>query len=226
MAPAHMDEEGRTLLRRIVERLAWRQVGAMNILGHCLKHVTRIDSKVLVAEELNHSLLLFREVRALYAELGWTDLESVVRERVGELPFPGSRLEFGLCRFLGDRAERVAMQSYVDCVDKRFAAIARTALETKSVLVPEGDDVFVEYCRDVSNRPHAQQMFDRWLAISVRSFGRAGTPADRRAVELGLRKKSNADLIRDFVGEIDPFRERCGLERGALGELAALGAGG
>ena len=44
-----LDEEGRILLRRIVESLAWRQIAAINILGHGLKFVLDLDSKLRVA---------------------------------------------------------------------------------------------------------------------------------------------------------------------------------
>ena len=35
--------------------------------------------------------------------------------------------------------------------------------------------------------------------------------AYRRAVELGLRSKGAAELIREYVAELDPFRVECGL---------------
>lgn len=215
MGPAAnpLDEEGRVLMRRIVESQAWRQLAAMNILGHCLKYVTRVESKELVAEELHTSLRLFREVRALYGELGWTDLVAAVRDRLERVPYPASRLEFGICRYLCDQAEHVAMESYVDCALRPFAAIARSYLESTRALVPDGDRVFVEYCAEPGNRPHAQELYDRWLGIALLSFGRPGTAGDRRAVALGLRSRRAADMARSFLDEIEPYRVRCGLRQ-------------
>ena len=69
-----LDEESKQLLRRIVESLAWRQLASMNILGHCLKFIDELDVKNAVADELELALRLFRQVRALYSELGWRDL--------------------------------------------------------------------------------------------------------------------------------------------------------
>ena len=96
-----LDEEARTLLRRIVESQAHREIMSINMLGHCLKYVTELETKLRVAEDLNLSLRLFREVQALYADLGWQDLDSAVRDRMTELPFPESRLEFGVAYHLG-----------------------------------------------------------------------------------------------------------------------------
>ena len=221
-APRALDEGGRALLRRIVESVAWRQLAAMNILGHCIKYVTRVESKLLVAEELDASLQRFRAVHTLYGELGWTDIVSAVRERLDGMPYPASRLEFGICRYLYDRSELVATRCYKDCTHPGFAAIARAYLESRRALVPEGDTVFVEYCSDPRNRAHAQQLFDRWLANVLHSFGRPGSPDDERAVQLGLRAKASEGMMVEFLEELEPYRGLCSLELHLPAELADL----
>lgn len=218
--PEKLDEEGRLILRRVVESQAWRQLAAMNILGHCLKYVTGIDDKVRVTEQLEASLAIFREVRSLYRELGWTDLESAVRDRLDRIPFPESRLEFSVGRYLCDLAERVALEAYADGISKEFAAIARTYLEHSQKFLKHRYPVFLEFCREEGNRPRAQELFNRWLAIALLSFGRPGTRNDARAVELGLRSRTSADMCRQFFTELEPFLEATGL---ALPEPDVLG---
>ena len=86
--------------------------------------------------------------------------------------------------------------------------------------MPQGDRVFVEYCADAGNRPHAQRLFDRWLGIALQSFGRPGSRGGRRAVELGLRGRSSHELIEEFLQDIQPYRTECqlaGPNRAALG---------
>lgn len=219
-APRRLDEEGRQLLRKVVEAQAWRQLAAVNILGHALKFVTRVESKALVVEELNLSLRVFGEVRALYEELGYEDLPGVVRAKIERVPLPASRLEFGICRYLCDQAERVAMSAYTQCAEPRFAAIAHTVLDNKSRLVPEGDEVFALYCAEAANRPHAQEMYDRWLGIALLAFGRPETAGDRRAVQLGLRSSTAAQMASEYLDALAPFRARCEL---SATEPAALG---
>src|SRR5262245_678082 len=107
-------EEARPILRRIVESLAWRQLATINILGHGLKFVTELDVKLRVVGELDRALELFQSVRALYGELGWTDLESAVRDRAEGVPYPESRLEFGVAYYVSGLAEEVAMQTFVE----------------------------------------------------------------------------------------------------------------
>jgi len=220
--PNTANEEARTLLRRIVESLAWRQIATMNILGHCLKFISELDTKLRVAAELDLNLRLFREVHALYRELGWEDLEAAVRDRVDRLPYPCSRQEFGLAYHLIGLAENVAMQSYVESSNPKFAAIAMSYVDVAS---NRREPVrFVEFCDDPTNRPQAQQFVNRWLSLAMLSFGRPGTSADARAVGLGLRTERVAEMQERYLELVGAFLERCGLAIPDLSELGVLQA--
>ncbi len=210
MSVKHLDEEAKVLLRRIVESMAARQLASINILGHSLKYVTELDVKVLIASELDLALRLFRQVHALYSELGWTDLESAVRDRVDDVPYPSSRLEFGVFYHVCGLAEGVAMESYVESVAQEFAAIACSHVEA-AARRPEPTR-FVEFAAEATNRPQAQRFLNHWVAIARASFGQAGTTADARAVELGLRSQSAAQMDEEFARRLEPFVRRCGLE--------------
>jgi len=216
--PKALDEEKRQLLRRIVESMAWRQIVSINMLGHCLKYVSELDNKLAVASELDLALGLFREVRSLYRDLGWTDLESAVRDRQGNLQYPESRLEFGVAYYVTGLAEQVAMGAYTESSVPEFAAIARSYVEA-AVRRPEPTR-FLEFAADATNRPQAQQYLNRWLEISRLSFGRPGTSAGKRVVDLGLRSKSSADLDAEFRDKLEPFLKRSGLLWPELVEIA------
>ena len=204
-----MDEERRQLLRRIVEAMARRQLASINILGHCLKFVGELDAKDAVASELNLSLRLFRQVHTLYRDLGWTDLESAVRDRLDDVPYPASRLEFGVAYYVMGIAEEVAMRSYVDSTCPEFAAIARSHVEAAQRR-PKPKR-FVTYCEDPEHRPQAQQFFDRWYRIGVGALGRRDSSADARVVDLGLRSERAGELRERFHARLAPFVEACAL---------------
>ncbi|TAJ02154.1 MAG: hypothetical protein EPO68_18360 [Planctomycetota bacterium] len=206
-----LDEEGRALLRAIVEKQAWRQLVAINMLGHCLKYIPEVETKLHLAGELDTNLRLFRELRALYSDLGWTDIESAVRERMDAVPYPTTRLEYAIGRHLCELAERTAMHAYLESASRPFAAVARSYLEQSSPREEIELCGFVEYCAEAPNRPHAQQLFARWLAVALRSFGRPGSRGDARAVALGLRDRSNEQMVRDYLKALDPLVRRCGL---------------
>jgi hypothetical protein len=223
---SNLDEEARVLLRRIVESQAHREIMAINMLGHCLKFVTELDTKLRMAEDLDLSLRLFRGVQALYKELGWQDLESAVRDRTAEIPFPESRLEFGLAYTLCRQAQEVAMESYVDCAVPEFAAIARAYLEAAPGRPRPSR--FEEFCAEPQNRPRGQELFNKWFAIALQAFGRPDTRGDERAVELGLRSRGSAAAARAYVERLKSFAQRCGLRlpsAEALGLEVAMGIG-
>jgi 1,2-phenylacetyl-CoA epoxidase catalytic subunit len=211
MQRPELEEEGRAILRSIVEKQAWRQLVAMNMLGHCLKYIPEIETKLLLAAELDTNLRLFRELQRLYRELGWTDIEQAVRERIDSVPYPGTRLEYAIGRHLCELAERTAMRAYVDSASANFAAIARSHLDASWPREEVELGGFAEYCQDAANRPHAQQLLARWLAIALRSFGRPGSRGDARAVALGLRDRHNEQMIREYLKELEPLLRRCGL---------------
>ena len=205
-----LDEEAKLLLRRIMESMARHQLSSINTLGHCLKFIDEVDVKLVVAGELDLSLRLFRDVRALYSDLGWTDLECSVRDRLNELPVPASRLEFGVAYFITGLAERVAMGSYESSSCPEFAALARSHFDV-AVRRPEPKR-FIAYCEDESHRPQAQQFFDRWIQVARGSLGRPDSKGASRAVELGIRSLNAAQMNQKLTELLQPLAKRCGLE--------------
>jgi 1,2-phenylacetyl-CoA epoxidase catalytic subunit len=209
-----LDEESRPLLRRIVEGLAWRQLAVINILGHGLKFVTELDVKQRVVGELDRALELFQSVRALYDELGWTDIEAAVRERAENVPYPESRLEFGIAYYVSGLTEEVAMQGFVESRYAPFAAIARKHVE--AARERPAPTRFLEYCSEPANRPHGQELLARWVLAARRSFGRVDSQNDARALKLGLKTKRAAELDRIFCERLAPLLAECGLVLPAL----------
>lgn len=214
-----LGEEARALLRQIVERQAYRQLMAGNIRGHGIQFLPDLDAKIRFTAELDHSLRVLREVERAYREIGGEDLYTAVRARTERIPYPVSRMELAVCLSLTGRAERAAAASYRDCVHPGFAAVARTLIAADRAVADAEERMFVEYCAEGGHHPQAQQYWNRWLAIALLSLGRPGTRRDRRAVELGLRSKHAAEVVRDFLDDVEPLRRRCGLAMPALDGL-------
>ena len=211
MQTPHIDEEARGLLRKIIEGQAYRQLMLANIRGHALKFVPEVEGKLALAHALEIGLIQFREVERLYAASEFGDVVSAVRGKMERVPYPSTRLELAMCLFLCERVSWHALGAYVDSVSKEFAAIARTRLEELQPRELPDDPAFVEFCVDATNRPHAQQLFNRWLAVTLLSLGRPGSAGDGRAVALGLRTKSVAQITREYVASLQPVLGRCGL---------------
>jgi 1,2-phenylacetyl-CoA epoxidase catalytic subunit len=211
---------GKVRLLETVEGHAYRQLMLANIRGHGLKFVPEVEGKLELARALETSLVHFREVERLYAGLGFGEVVSGVRGKLERIPDPSARLELAMCLFLCERVAWHALSSYVDSVCKEFAAIARMRVEELVQRDLPDDRAFVEFCADESNRPHAQQLFNRWLAVTLVSLGRPDSPGDARAVALGLRGKHVAQIVREYLDSLHALVKACGL---ALPELASLG---
>lgn len=211
MERTHLDEEGRALLRQIVERLAYRQLMAANIRGHGLQFLPGLDAKLHFARELELHLHVLREVERIYGELGGGDLHLAVRERMARIPYPQSRLELAICLALTLRAERVASRVYIGSVHRGFGAIAATLAEMGHAMSRLEEDLFVAYCAEERHGPQAQQFWDRWLTISLLALGRPGSRGDARAVALGLRQVHVSEVVRAFLDEAEPLRRTCSL---------------
>lgn len=208
---ALMSEEAKALLRKIVERQAYRQLMVEQIRGHGLKFVPEVQSQILLAEDIVHSLQIMMQVELLYAELGGTDLVQSVRGKMERIPYPASRLELAICLSLCDRAERVAAESYVDSASSDFAAIALSILSMDRTSTRQGEELFQRFAVEPGSHAAAQPLFQRWLSLTIAALGRPGTPGDRRAVELGLRKQSCEESVRQYLRELRPFMEACRL---------------
>ncbi|MEX1024198.1 MAG: hypothetical protein WD226_03890 [Planctomycetota bacterium] len=217
---ANMPEESRQLLRRIVETVAWRQISMLNLVGHCMKFLSDLDAKARAVDELELNLRLLNQVRELYRELGWEDLETAVRERVEGMPIPQSRGEFGIAYHLTSVAERVAMESYLDSSCKEFAAIARSYVEVADLR--PGPSRFLAFAKEPTNRPRAQEYLERWLGASLRSFGRPDTAAEQRVIELGLRDARVASLVAALIERIRPTVHSVGLRIPPLESLGLV----
>jgi hypothetical protein len=215
-----LGEEARGLLVKIVEGMAYRELMFANIRGHGLKFVHPLEEKLRFVGELETALLLFREVERLYVALGSRDVISAVRDRMERIPYPTSRLELDISLFLCEKTSRTAFAAYRGSACRELEAFCLSRLESiPERTEPEGS-AFVEFCADASNRPHAQQMFQRWLAICMVAMGRPGSKGDTRAVELGLRQTHVETIGRSFLAELDPFRQRCRL---AWPDASAIG---
>ena len=219
MSVANLDEESKGLLRRIVERTAYRQLMAANIRGHGLKYIAEIDEKQQLAHDIDASLSAAEPIEELYTKIGGTQLAFAVRDLMERIPYPYSQFELAVCLALVDRTERLVAESYLESRSREMAAIAREMREADRPGTRMLEAQLAEFCGEAGNRPTAQQFVNRWLAIAVVAFGRPGSPGDQRAVALGLRTRKVADMVKRFQDELKPFVESLGLTMPAPSSL-------
>ena len=220
MRSTDLDEEAKAILRQILVGQAYRQMMATNIRGHGLKFLLNPDGRLRMVDDLKHILGQVLCVQELHSSIGGGDIRREAAVKMDRIPYPASRLELAAFLACSDLAEAVAMEGYVESKSDEFAAIARENLEHERVSSVRSQELFQSFATDPGQHPHAQQLFNRWLVISLLALGRPGTHGDRRAKELGLRTRSCADASRIYLERLAPFMAACSLE---LPDLKAAG---
>lgn len=201
-----LDEETRALLRRVLERQAYRQRMAANIRGHGIKFFPELEEKLAVATELESALQVLHQVERLYVGLGGKELTEAVRPRMERIPYPASRQELAVCLGLIGRAERVVARCYLGGISSDFASIARTLSAPPSGILEQEEERFIAFAGDEANRAQALEYWTRWMVVALGAMGRPDTPGDERAVELHLRTKPVGQVMTDFLDDAEVLR--------------------
>ena len=208
-----------------VESLGLRALGTAHSFAVAIRLAPALAVKKALVEYVWEELRRFESASDLYIELApGADLHEAVRERLAEVPAPESWLEVTVVQFLFDRAGAIQLRELAESSDPRVARLASRILEGERMhafLGGEGGNALRNLLLGDPDRVIAAQRYvERWLAHSLRSFGRPGSPRSRRAIELGLRRRDSAEVVRDYLAELEPIVRTCGLH---LPSRAALG---
>lgn len=204
---AVLDEEAKGLLRRILERTAYRQIMVANIRGHGLKYLLDVTEKSLIVRDLEAALDILRHVERFYTELDGDSLSLSVRDSLDRIPYPYSRLELAVCLSLVGRAERLVASTYLESRSAGMVAISQRIHDLERPGTRMLELQLADFCAEPGNRATAQQFVNRWIAISLVAFGRPGTAGDQRSFALGLRSARVEQLVKSFLGEVRPWCE-------------------
>jgi 1,2-phenylacetyl-CoA epoxidase catalytic subunit len=222
---AEHSDEYKDILASQIESLGYRALATSHAFSAAMPMAPSIVVKKALVEYVWEELKRFEAAAIMYAEVRpGEDLHNVVRPRLSEVPGPESWLEMTVIQFLFDRAGRLQLAESASSGHERFAKLAAAVAgeermhemlggeggnALRNMLVTEPDDL-----------AKAQTYFDRWLAISLRSFGRPGSARGQRAIALGLKSRDSADVVREYIAALEPIMSACDLKfpsREALG---------
>lgn len=202
-----LDEEAKSLLRRILERTAYRQIMVANIRGHGLKYLLDVTEKSLLVRDLEAALEVLRHVERLYVEYDGDSLALSVRDSLDRIPYPYSRLELAVCLSLVGRAEKLVASTYLESRSAGMIAIAQQLHDLGWPGTRMLELQLADFCAEPGNRATAQQFVNRWIAISLVAFGRPGTVGDQRSLALGLRNARVEQLVKRFLDHVRAWCE-------------------
>jgi 1,2-phenylacetyl-CoA epoxidase catalytic subunit len=208
----------------MVESLGFRALATAHAFASAMPLAPTLAVKKALVEYVWEELQRFETASDLYVQIKpGEDLHAVVRPRLAEIRPPSSWLEMAVIQFLYDRAGVVQLRELAASSDQRVARLAARILEGErmhKIMGGEGGNALRNLLlSEPDHRPRAQDYFDRWLAESLRSFGRPGSPRSKRAVELGLRQRDSGEVIREYLTDLEPVMAACGLRLPSRAQL-------
>ncbi|HVZ71293.1 MAG TPA: Phenylacetic acid catabolic protein [Polyangia bacterium] len=211
------------LVDRLLRGQAVRERGAAELFERALPLAPDAEAhrRLLghVAEEREH----YERVRAVWSAAFArppAELDAHVTARLAERPLPtvSSWLELAVAQFLFDRAGRFQIGEYVDSSFEPYRTLARDIVADErghedagarallAIVAAPGAD------RAAAQAAVAQSAVNRWLPVSLESFGRPGGEGNARAIAAGLKPRDSAEVARDFLADVAPTLAAAGLK--------------
>lgn len=213
------------ILRAQVAGLGYRALATAHELASALPLAPTLVVKKALVEYVREELERFQSASMLYAEVTQgDDLHAAVGERLADVPRPESWLEVVIMQLLFDRAGKIQLEETAGSSDARIARLASDILAGErmhGVMSGEAGNALRNMLHaEPERRDEAQRHVERWLVVSLRSFGRPGSERGKQALELGLKRRDSGDVVRDYLEAIAPILAACDL---ALPDVDSLG---
>jgi 1,2-phenylacetyl-CoA epoxidase catalytic subunit len=222
-----MDQRYYDVLVQMIRSQGYRELAAATVFGEALKLVPTVAFKKKVSHHIEEELEHFEVCCRLYDELEAGDLDSFCSELVAgstsPIPSIGSFLELGVAQFLYDRASAFQLREYENSSFDPYCRVIGKILEEEEGHESFGAEVMIDHCKDPANVPVAQKAFEKWLAVSLQSFGRPGTEGNAYAISVGLKTRDSAHVAQDYLDTLKPTMRICGLTFPDRDRLLALG---
>ena len=222
-----MDQRYFDALTQMLRSQAYRELAAATAFAEALKLVPTLAFKKKISQHVEEELEHYEECCKLYAEIGAGDLDPICSARVRDpatIPTIESFLELGVAQFLFDRASAFQLREYENSSFDPYCAIIGKILEEEEGHESFGAEVMIEHCKRPENLPEAQRCFEKWLAVSLRSFGRPGTEGNRYAISVGLKTRDSSAVAQEYLDTLKSVMRLCGLTFPSRERLAELGA--
>lgn len=224
------------LLVRIFRAQGYRELGALRLFTDGMALAPDFAAVQEMAEEARQERAHLDDVLRVWTECVGCRRDDAMQEvetRLREKPLPIVRtwLDLALARFLYDRAGYFQLRDFSDCSYEPYRGVVLEILDDEMEHQDAGARALLEMLpqRGRPTRRHgdlvgaaaagavglsgdeAQASFEHWLAVSLFSFGRAGTNGSRLAIVAGLKRRDGGEVMRDYIADITPTVERAGL---------------
>jgi 1,2-phenylacetyl-CoA epoxidase catalytic subunit len=210
----------------MIRSQAYRELAAATVFAEALILVPTVAFKKKVGRHVEEELEHYEECCKLYEELDAGDLYEICTRLLREqrpIPPIEAFLDLGVAQFLYDRASGYQLREYENCSFDPYCRIVGKILEEEEGHESFGAEIMIEHCRDPERRAPAQKYYDKWLAVSLKSFGRPGTEGNRYAIEVGLKTRDSGAVAQDYLDSLKTVMRLCGLVFPSRDQLAEAG---
>lgn len=209
-----MDQAYFDTLVRMIRSQGYRELAAATVFAKALDLVPTIGFKKKIVQHVHEEMEHFEVCCHLFEELGAGDLDEVctaiLREKAPVPPIE-SFLELGVAQFLYDRASAFQLREYENSSFDPYCRVVGKILDEEEGHESFGAEIMIDRARDPEQRARMQEHFNKWLAVSLRSFGRPGTDGNRYAVSVGLKTRDSAAVAQDYLDSLKTVMRIAGL---------------
>jgi 1,2-phenylacetyl-CoA epoxidase catalytic subunit len=209
-----MDQAYLDTLARMIRSQGYRELAAATVFAKALDLAPTLDLKKQIVQHVREEMEHFEVCCDLFEEIGAGDLDEIctgiLREKAPVPPIE-SFLELGVAQFLYDRASAFQLREYENSSFDPYCRVVGKILEEEEGHESFGAEIMIEHGRDPEQRARMQEYFHKWLAVSLKSFGRPGTDGNRYAVSVGLKTRDSAAVVQDYLDSLKTVMRIAGL---------------
>jgi 1,2-phenylacetyl-CoA epoxidase catalytic subunit len=213
-------------LSKMIRSQAYRELAAAVVFAEAIAIVPTLEFKHHVVhtieEEMDHYAVCVR----LAESIGLEDFDEECSRHVREdrpIPAIESFLELGVAACCYDSASAFQLREYENSSFDPYCRVIGKILEEEEGHENFGAEMMVQLSRDPANRGELQRCFDKWVAVSMRSFGRPEHERSRYAIEVGLKTRDSAAVAQDYVDSLKSIMRLCGLRFPSREQLREMG---
>jgi ring-1,2-phenylacetyl-CoA epoxidase subunit PaaA len=214
-----MDPEYRELLGRVLAIQADCEIGGPHLYVEEMlpSAPSKADQLVVArtaAEEMDH----FRKIARVAGDIGvdvsyvlsWPNQKRYLEAFRGNIT---TWEDFAVFGFLIDRVGRYQLEEFLSCTYRPLAEIMPEIMKEEVGHVGYGASKTAEMIAQGDEpKERVQKAVDFWYAKALDMFGRSDSTRDRRYIQWGLKRRTNAQARQEFIEEVNPLITKFGLQ--------------
>jgi 1,2-phenylacetyl-CoA epoxidase catalytic subunit len=164
----------------------------------------------------------YETIGRMYEAFAAQSLEPVVLSRLEERPpaFTQDVEELALANFLYGRSAWWIFREHEQCSFVPYREVVLRIARDLGAQQALAEKLLAEALAEPGDPARRRAHLERWLRLSLASFGRPNTPGSGYALTTGLRRRDAGMVIRDYLSDVLPHLQQAGV---AVPPLSGLG---